>query len=220
MSEEALKKPVHIALLRPTQLERMAAEGKIPASQFGVDPAPSGQPLPVEQKVRPFSLPKAENYTKLAKKQVQLRVLHDNVPAIPADKQPPCSTCKTATCCVVFVVNIEELEYESGVYGDSAVKLTPEMFQQLNSRFIRSQMITAPRQVGNQNGYYLEGKIGEPCPFLNEKAQCSIYDIRPKTCRTYSCVGDSRITEGMRQGTEPIDGVSVLLRNKDLPDAT
>jgi Fe-S-cluster containining protein len=220
MSDDLLKKPVHIALLRPTQLEKLAAEGKIAQTQFGVDPNGSGQPLPVEQKEKPYkvALPKAPNYAKTAKKQVQLRVIHNSVPPIPAELQPPCGTCKTAACCYVFVVNIDELEYEAGIYGDAAVKLTPEMYQQLRGRFVLAQMVTAPR-ASKKPGYYLEGKIGEPCPFLTKDNKCGIYDIRPKTCRVYTCVGDPRITEGMRQGTEPIDAVSVLTRNRDLNDS-
>lgn len=221
MSEDVLKKPVHLALLRPTQLEKLAIEGRVEATPFGIDPRVEAQPLPVEQKEKPFkvTLPKAPNYTKAAKKQVQLRVLHDRVPPIPADKQPPCSTCKTSACCYVFVVNIDELEYESGLYGDAAVKITPEMFNQLRSRFVLPQMVTAPRPTATDRpSYYLEGKIGEPCPFLTEDKKCGIYDIRPKTCRVYTCVGDPRITEGMRQGTEPIDAVSVLTRNKGVDD--
>lgn len=221
MSEDVLKKPVHLALLRPTQLEKMAMEQKIAASPFGVDPNVPAPPLPVEQKEKPFkvALPKAPSYTKTAKKQIQLKVLHDNVPPIPEDKKPPCSTCKTAACCYVFVVNIDEIEYESGVYGDAAIKLTPEMFQQLRSRFALPQMMTAPRQAGDKPAYYLEGKLGEPCPFLTDNKRCGIYDIRPRTCRMYTCVGDSRITEGMRQGTEPIDAVSVLTRNREVENA-
>ena len=222
MSEDVLKKPVHLALLRPTQLEKMAAERKIAASPFGVDPNVATQPLPVEQKEKPFkvTLPKSTNYAKQAKKQVQLKVLHDNVSPISADKQPPCDTCKTAACCRVFVVNIDEIEYESGLYGDAAVKITPEIFQQLRSRLLLAQMVTAPRQVSvDKPAYYLEGKMGEPCPFLLENNRCGIYEIRPRTCRVYTCVGDPRITEGMRQGTEPIDAMSVLTHNAEVKDA-
>ncbi len=220
MSEDVLKKPVHVALLRPTQLDKMAAEDKITQSPFGINPKVASAPLPTEHKERPYkvALPKATNYAKNAKKQVQLKVMHDRVPPIPADKQPPCETCKTAACCHVFVVNIDEIEYESGVYGDTAIKLTPEMFQQLRSRFLMPQMLTAPRSTG-ESAYYLEGKLGEPCPFLTEDKKCGIYEFRPKTCRVYTCVGDPRITEGMRQGTEPIDAVSILTRNKETEDA-
>lgn len=217
MSEDVLKKPVHVALLRPTQLDKLAAEHKIEATPFGIDPNVKSPPLPVEQKDKPYrtSIPKAANYMKAAKKQIQLKVLHDSVPAIPEDKQPPCETCKTAACCYVFVVNITEVEYESGVYGDAAVKITPEIFDQLHSRFVLPQMVTAPRQISKDKpSYYLEGKIGEPCPFLTAEKKCGIYEYRPRTCRAYTCVGDPRITEGMRQGTESLEPGDVLMRNK------
>ncbi len=220
MSEDILKKPIHIALLRPTQLDRLAAEHKIEASPFGVDPNVAPAPLPVAQKEKPYkvAIPKAANYVKSAKKQVQLRVLHDRIPPLPESQKPPCDTCKTAACCYVFVVNIDELEYESGLYGDAAVKLTPEIFQQLRSKFLLPQMVTAPRQVSSKPAYYLDGQVGQPCPFLTEDKKCGIYDIRPRTCRVYTCVGDPRITEGMRQGTEPIDAISILTRNKEMND--
>ncbi len=219
MSEDVLKKPVHVALLRPTQLERLAANKKIAATPFGLDPSLEPQPLPKEVKEKPYTLPKAPNYTKQAKKQVQLKVIHDRIPPIPEEQQPPCSSCKTSACCYVFVVNIDELEYESGLYGDAAVKLTPEIYKQLRSRLNLTQMVTAPRENVEKNTYYLEGKIGQPCPFLTEDKKCGIYEIRPRTCRVYTCVGDPRITEGMRQGTEPIDAESILTRNKDRADA-
>lgn len=215
MSEDVLKKPVHVALLRPTQLEKLAQAKKIETSPYGLNPNAASQPLPKELREKSYTLPKAPNYAKQAKKRVQLKIIHDRVPPIPEGKQPPCSTCKTAACCYVFVVNIDEAEYESGLYGDAAVKLTPEIFQQLRNRFLLAQMITAPRANTETNTYFLEGKIGEPCPFLTEDKKCGIYEIRPRTCRVYTCVGDPRITEEMRQGTEPIDPESILMRNKE-----
>lgn len=212
---DVLKKPVHLALLRPTELDKLAANKKIGQTPYGVNPKVDAQPLPVEPKPERYKVPVPKIPTvKAVKNQIKLKVLHDRVPPIPADKIPPCSTCKTAACCHVFVVNIDEMEYESGLYGDAAVKLTPEMYKQLRGKFILPQMLTAPRPTG-ADAYYLEGKIGEPCPFLTEDKKCGIYDIRPKTCRAYTCVGDPRITEGMRQGTEPIDAAAILARARD-----
>jgi len=214
MSEDVLKKPVHVALLRPTHLDELAQDKRIEKTQFGVDPNVPAQPLPVKTSMMPkFGLPTtSHNPAKAAKARVRLKVLHDTVAPIPEDKTPPCDTCKTAACCHVFVVNITEVEYESGLYGDAAVKFTPEIFEQLRSRLILPQMLTAPRPTKAAAAYFLEGKIGEPCPFLMENKRCGIYDIRPRTCRQYTCVGDPRITEGMRQGTEPIDSASILAR--------
>lgn len=214
MSKEILKKPVHLALLRPTQLEKMAAQGKISITPFGLDPKVEEVPLPVEQKEKSthkFEIPKMPNLTKAAKKQVHLKLLHDKIPPIPEDKKPPCSSCKTAACCKVFVVNITELEYDSGVYGDAAIKIDPATFKQLRGRVLMLQLLTAPRpRKDDKPTYFLEGKMGEPCPFLTKDNKCGIYDMRPKTCRVYSCVGDPRITEEMRQGTVDLDPANIL----------
>jgi Fe-S-cluster containining protein len=209
MSEDVLKKPVHLAILKPTHIQNLADAGKISASQFGIDPAPDPMALPrppAEPKgVGKIAFPKVahSDLLKKHKKQVHLQVLHNSIPPLPADKIPPCDTCKTAACCLAFVVNITKDEYESGLYGDAAVELTPEMYKQLSSLYLLPVMAAAPR-INDKPSYFLEGKVGEPCPFLTADKRCGIYDIRPVTCRTYTCVGDARITEGMRQGTEEI----------------
>lgn len=210
---DVLKKPVHIALLRPTQLDKLAAQDRVTKTPFGLDPKNKLQPLPTEPKPEKLVVPKSG--LKAVKAQVRLKVLYNNLPSIPADKIPPCDTCKTAACCQVYVVNITEMEYDSGLFGDAAVKLTVDMYNQLHSKFMMLPMLTAPRQLNDNDAFYLEGKIGEPCPFLTPDKKCSIYDIRPKTCRVYTCVGDARITEGMRQGTEPIDAISLLMKAKN-----
>lgn len=222
MGEGILKKPVHLALLKPTQLDKMASQGKISSTKFGLDPNVEQMPLPVEQKERAvpkLDIPKMPNLAKAAKKQVQLKIFHDRIPPIAEDKKPPCQSCKTSACCYAFVVNITELEYESGVYGDAAIKLDADTFKQLRGRGLVLPMLTAPRrQPGDKPLYFLEGKIGEPCPFLTKENRCGIYDIRPRTCRVYSCVEDPRITEGLRQGTEPMDPISILMQfNKKQP---
>lgn len=212
---DILKKPVHLAILKPSHLQKLAEKGVFPVSEYA-KPTPEQPKLPSEPKksnipkIHRVAVP-SSSYVKKAQIQGQLRVVHDSVPPISKDKQPPCDTCKTAACCRAFVVNITELEYESGIYGDAAVKITPEMSEQLNSKSVSTVMITAPRNI-KETSYYLEGKIGEPCPFLGEDNRCTIYDIRPITCRVYTCVDDSRITEGMRQGTEPVDEASVVER--------
>lgn len=216
---DVLKSPVHVALLRPTVLEKLAAAKKIEAGPVGMDPNKSEQPLPQVVKEKLYSVPKAAEYTKLAKKRIQLPVLYANLPPTPAHLVPPCETCKTAACCQVYVVPIDAREYESGVFGDYAVKLTPEMYSQLQSKYLMPAMLGAPTKPEGV-AYFLEGKMGERCPFLTETNKCSIYDQRPRTCRIYTCVGDSRITEGMRQGTEPVDNVlSIMAHTKEVSDA-
>lgn len=209
---EVLKKPIHLAILKSTHIQKLAEKGVIKQSQFGVNPDAKLSPLPgpeKETKQKMTALPSGSNMLTQARKQVRLTVLHESVPPLPADKKPPCDSCKTAACCTAFIVELTQLEYESGIYGDAAVKITPEMYEQLGSRFIAATKLVAPR-VEDKTRYILEGMVGEPCPFLTDDKKCSIYDIRPVVCRTYSCVGDERITEGMRQGTEPIGLISLV----------
>lgn len=212
MSDDVLKRPVHLAILKPSHIQRLAEEGKIKATRFGLDPniKPPALPAPVPQKKNVLNLPKfnkqvveSSSLVKLSQKQIKLQIMHERVKA--PTPTPPCDTCKTAACCRAFVVNITEDEYESGLYGESAIKLTKEIYQQLRSRYLQVTMVGAPIYPGAQAAYYLDGKIGEACPFLGADNRCGIYDIRPITCRSYSCLGDARITEGMRQGTEAID---------------
>lgn len=222
---EILKKPVHLAILKPTHVEKLSAEGKLPASPFGVS-VPSRDALPkppVESKSAVPAIPKfsllankdSADLAKKNKKQVMLRVLYEQVPPIPEDKKPPCESCKTSACCVAFVVNITKEEYESGLYGDNAVALTPEIYAQLKSAFILPAMVGGPvDRKESATVYFLEGKVGERCPFLTSANRCGIYDIRPVTCRTYSCVGDPRITDGIRQGTEPILAIPSTVARK------
>lgn len=218
---DVLKKPVHLALLKPTHIDNLAKEKKIKPTEFGINPNSVKAPLPVEEKPRVNLFPKlnipTNDLVKKSKNQIKLQVLYSRLPPIPEDKKPPCERCKTAACCTVFVVNLTELEYESGLYGDAAVKITPEIFDQLKSRQLQVEMLTAPRNTSNTQ-YLLEGKMGEPCPFLDQNNRCGIYATRPAVCRQYTCVGDPRITEAMRDGSAPIDAVSQLIRTRGTDD--
>lgn len=202
---DVLKKPVHVAVLKPTYMQQLAKEGKMPNTAFSL-PTPNPQQLPGPEQAKVKLGFQAPNLVKRVQAKTKLRMVHDNVPPIPADKQPPCDTCKTAACCRAFVVNITELEYESGIYGDAAVKLTPEISKQLRGL---PSLLTAPRSMTG-NTYYLEGKMGEPCPFLTKDNKCGIYDIRPVTCRVYTCADDDRITEDMRSGADPITEATLI----------
>lgn len=205
---EVLKKPVHLAILKPTHIQKLTQENKTPPTAYGLT-TPTLQPLPAEKQAKPYevyklALPDATNIAKQANLQLRLRVLYDTLPALPESVKPPCESCKTSPCCVAFAVNITKEEYESGFYGDSAVELTPEIYSQLKNEFLSSVMLGAPPNTG-KSSYYLDGKIGEKCPFLAENNSCSIYDVRPLTCRRYSCVGDPRITQEMRDGSAPVN---------------
>lgn len=221
MGDDILKKPVHLAILKPSHIQKLASEGKLKDAPFAMDANLPSVPLPApaQEKQNTLGLAKLErpkvahsDLLKKNKKQMELRVIHDRLPPIPEHLRPPCSSCKTAACCYAFAVNITKEEYDSGLYGDAAVQLTEDMYQQLKSKFLLTVMLNAPRI--NKHEYFLEGKVGEPCPFLSADGKCGIYDIRPATCRVYTCVGDPRITEGMRQGTEGLNVTINAVVNK------
>lgn len=212
---KVLKKPVHAVILRSHHLQDLQKRGKLPSS-IVVRPMPESQPLPAETK------PTKERYNPLAGfdrasmmqpareavRKTRLTVLHDNIPTLPDHLKPPCDECKTSACCRAFVVSITEDEYASGYYEPYAVKLDPKYMKQIQGRILLPSTATSPvHRVKDKTEYYLEGRIGEPCPFLKDN-RCSIYEHRPVTCRVYTCVGDTRITQGMRDGTESIFGES------------
>jgi len=107
------------------------------------------------------------------------------------------------------MVNITADEYESGLYGDYAVKLTHQDSKNLRmGTLLALATLHMPMVHGVQEGepqYYLEGPVGQVCPMLQEDGQCGIYEKRPLTCRMYSCVDDARITQEMRDGTVDIE---------------
>jgi len=219
---DILKRPVHVAILKPSHVQKLAEEGKFKPTTYGMDPTIKPPSLPAPTPEKPpskLNIPKVpkqvvanSNIIKTTQKQLRLRVIHDRVQA--PNPSPPCGSCKSSACCYAFVVNITEEEYESGLYGDVAVKLTEEMYNQLHSRYLQAAMLGAPGLSGDKTAYYLDGKISEACPFLTPENKCGIYDIRPITCRSYSCLNDSRISEEMRQGTERIDLVTLSNRRR------
>ncbi len=131
----------------------------------------------------------------------RLKVFHDSIPPLAADKVPPCSTC-VAVCCSSYIVPILKEEYESGIYGEFAVKITASALKALKTQH---NLPFKWASEGNEDTYVLEGEVGMPCPFLGSDRRCTIYDSRPRTCRVYTCVGDSRVTDDMRSGkVDPI----------------
>jgi Fe-S-cluster containining protein len=107
------------------------------------------------------------------------------------------------------MVNITPEEYSSGLYGEYAVKLTHQDAKNLGSgRFTQLATMRMPTIYTMKEGesqYFLEGPVGTPCPMLQEDGKCGIYEKRPITCRTYTCVGDDRITQDMRDGKVNIE---------------
>lgn len=214
---DVLKKPVHEALLDDTKIRELQDSGAYRDGVVRAQPKAS-QPLPKEETPPPVRKSKtglvkfsplkgfspvkdAQETTKKASLRAKLRVLQESV----SSPDAPCDTCKTSACCSAFAVEITKTEYESGFYEPYAVKITPEMVKQLQGRILRPVTFGGPFLRQEEESYfYLEGRVGQPCSFLGEDNRCTIYDIRPIVCRAYSCANDERITEGMRQGTEPI----------------
>lgn len=207
MSEDVLKKPVHVVVLKDAYIRQLQDKGKLPKTAVSTE-VPPRPVLPREEKVRPQgvvrpAIPKSNVVRKTAT-QTKLRVLYDRIPPLPADKVPPCNTC-VAACCYAFIVEITKEEYDSGLYGDAAVKITPDMAKQFKGTIgsFHTMLVPTIQSMTDENVYLLEGKVGEPCPFL-DGTKCSIYDDRPVVCRTYTCVDDPRITDDMRAGKTTI----------------
>lgn len=209
--EDVLKKPVHVAILKPAHIQKLAKEGKLP-SYILTKQTPETISKPVEEKKVP-ELPAYRQIAKKAAKQrsqtmlrTKLRVIHEHVDAdfsATTDKieKPPCETCQ-AVCCVAFLVNISKEEYDSGLYGDYAVTITEKDKENLGKGvLVRLATMNAPTiHYVEEDKYFIEGSINTPCPFLTKSNKCSIYDKRPVTCRVYSCVDDDRVTKAMREG--------------------
>lgn len=205
----SLKKPVHVALIKEAHIQKLTREGKLPRTLVSLE-APPTQPLPVETKtktllVRESIFKGGNDIRKQWSVRAKLRVLHESIPPLAKEDVPPCHTCKAAPCCKAFVVGLRQLEYESGLYGDCAIEITPEVQRQLRGRLLAPVVVNSPMQDATdpESVYYLEGKAGDPCPFLGEDNRCGIYNSRPIVCRTYTCVDDTRITQEMRDGTVP-----------------
>lgn len=204
---DILKKPVHTALLPLTHIQSLQAQGKLPKNAVSLEaPSPVNLPKQEEANNSPrLRLPKsgANQVLKKDKIRTRLRIMHNKIPPLSKDKEPPCETCTGAPCCKAFLVQLTEDEYESGLYANYAVKITEESREQLRfniGAFILS-LDALPILYGSYNTvYYLEGAADYACPFLGENNKCTIYNDRPTVCRSYSCVGDSRITEEMRKG--------------------
>ncbi len=219
--EDVLKKPVHPGLVKPTKVRELYDEGKFPKTIGGTTLPEEAQKLPQpERKVRKKPLvpglvkyeplkqfnpvKDAQKVRRTAALRAKLRVIYESVPPFTEEETPPCSTCKAAPCCQMFLVPITELEYDSGVYGDVAVEVTPEMLKQMRGKLLRPFSMAHESDDAEKTFYYLEGRQGAACPFLGKDYRCTIYDQRPLTCRTYTCVGDSRITEEHRSGERPV----------------
>jgi Fe-S-cluster containining protein len=197
---DVLKKPVHVALLRPAHVQKLQDNGRFHPSKMAPSLSPPVRPAPLDSSgpVIPVTNLLKRASAKMTASQVQRL-------SKPPTPTPPCSSCKTSPCCYAFAVPLTEAEYESGDYGEYAVALSPEVQTQLQSAFLSNAL---PSTSQAKTLYYLEGLPGQPCPFLRQDNKCGIYAIRPLVCRVYTCVGDARITQAMRDGSSsrPTDG--------------
>lgn len=198
---EILKKPVHTNLSKYTELEKLHHNNKLVKTPVSLVTW-NRSSLPTEVK---------EHYVSSvhkSKAKFKLQVMYDKVPPIPKELKPNCKECKTQACCTAFLVPLTKLEYESGIYGDNAVKLTREAVDQLKGSYaLRWTLLQMGGLLSTDKDthYYLEGGLGAQCPYLTKKG-CSIYDYRPLTCRTYTCVGDNRITQNIKDGVDKMIG--------------
>jgi Fe-S-cluster containining protein len=216
---DILEQPVHVLLVKPTMLEQMAEEGRLPQALKEKVSLPVEKPvkhnlLGLKLEKSSFNLPSVRETQKQLLVRTKLKIIHENSKVPSGDQKPPCGECKTAACCVAFVVSITKMEYDSGLYGDAAIELTPEIFQQLRSRSTLLNTMNGPNPFNTTTQHVLEGMTGTACPFLTKDNRCGVYEHRPVVCRTYTCVGDTRVTPGMRAGTEPILSIKDKVFNK------
>lgn len=209
---DVLNKPVHFAVLKPSYIQELKLQegGVIKKTPEAAELPKQEKPKKKSKKFNPFQGVQFDKNTKSvteqAKLRTHLRVLHDSYPPLPPEQVPPCDTCKASPCCSAFVVAITEDEYNSGLYGDYAVKLTQEQAKQVRGKMLLPITVTVPTVYNEEETqHFLEGRVGEPCPFLEgdgTNTWCGIYEDRPLVCRAYTCVDDPRITQAMRDGEE------------------
>lgn len=203
---DILKKPVHLALLPLTHLQTLQAQGKLPKNAVSLEAAKDTDLLPREEhKAHHRVSVGAGNILAKSRMRTRLLVLYDKIPPMDPKLKPPCETCTEAPCCKAFVVEITKEEYESGLYDPYTLKMTNEIRTQLTNNIGLLTLVLdqgAPLLGRGRDSYFLEGGVGEACPFLGDDNRCTIYEDRPYVCRTFTCVG-TYITEEMRTGKKP-----------------
>ena len=105
-----------------------------------------------------------------------------------------CSQC--GVCCKLFVINLNEKEYNSGKYN-----LVFDEFEFV-SDFEEAELIGA--------NLIMQKEDGETCIYLIE-GKCSIHDDRPQACRDFFCDSKEEWCRGMIRKIE---------RYKNLSDRT
>lgn len=202
MNDDVLTTPVHPILHKDTLTEQLGkgVRGLGTTAQYKRPPLPK-EPEEASRTARSL-LPKPSGRAVRSSKQLRLRVLQDRVQGPTGDLEPPCGSCKTKPCCTNFLVTISQEEYESGLY-EHATKVTMADLKLLStSKLLLYTTLPLASKVAKsrETRYYLGGAPGEPCPHLEDDGACGIYNHRPTVCRTYTCIGDARITDADRQG--------------------
>lgn len=208
---DILKKPVHPAINKTTVLDKLEHTNKLTKTSVSLT-QPERIDLPVERREARSRLGTLQKSGKTSahriKAKTKLKLIYDRIPPLPKDLTPDCGSCKTQACCVAFVVPLTKMEYESGIYGDNAAKITKQAANQLKGTFAYRWSLLQMGGLFNQDKdvyYFLEGSIGMKCPYLGDRG-CTIYEDRPLTCRSYTCIGDSRITDDIRSGKQKMIG--------------
>lgn len=208
---DILKKPVHPVVYNYTELEKLSHSKELLKTSVSLEQYRRAD-MPVEIK-QPRSLIKHKD-VKLSTLQktrarVKLKVIYDSPKLkLPKEAIPDCKNCKTQACCVAFIVQLTPLEYDSGIFGDKAIKITREAAEQLkNSNVLYYSMMQLGGVLDKDRNefYFLEGSVGRACPYLGDNG-CTIYNDRPLTCRGYTCTYDERITQEIKDGTKPMLG--------------
>ena len=94
---------------------------------------------------------------------------------------PTCSMC--GLCCKLFLINLNEEEYLSGMY------------QTVFDEIIHFDNFTEAEEAG---AIFLKQKTDGSCIYLKDK-KCSIHENRPVVCGEFFCQGTEKKFEQMRK---------------------
>lgn len=177
-------KPVHPVLYKETGIQKTVRDRGLGEGKYHLPMLPMAK-LPRAKTNRVgFTLPKDN----LQRKAITRSAVHEwHKKLHTAEPLPPCGTCKTAVCCRAKVINITKEEHESGLYDSIEMPVS---------------MLTG---VNKNLQFILAKELDEPCPYLGDHNECTIYETRPGVCRVYSCLNDTNITPEMREKYDPYD---------------
>ena len=96
-------------------------------------------------------------------------------------KKDSCESC--AVCCKLFLINLSEKEFYSGMFQTELV--TDEHFNDFAT-------------IEEYGLNILKKKTDDSCVYLKD-CRCSIYNNRPQVCRDFFCGSDKPEFEGMAE---------------------